>query len=139
LSILITVSLIEQEDEFLRFLREQDQALKKDIIKLVKYPKYLPPYNKFVLMENGWLAVVVDHADGEFALFDLFDRQGKYIAQFEAKIPVANLLFKNGRAYALAIENDYRHVKRYGYEIQEFKNNKWIKKEFAKKSQRGRN
>jgi hypothetical protein len=119
----------EQEDEVLRFLREQDQALKKEIIKLVKYPKYLPAYNKFALMENGWLAVVVDHKEGEFTLFDLFDRQGKYIAQFEAKIPVANLLFKNGKAYALAIENDYRYVKRYGYEIQEFKNKKWINKE----------
>jgi len=38
------------------------------------------------------------------------------------------LIFKNGKAYALAIENDYRFVKRYRYEIQEYRDNKWVKK-----------
>jgi len=38
------------------------------------------------------------------------------------------LFFKNGKAYALAIENDFRYVKRYNLEIQEMINNKWITK-----------
>jgi hypothetical protein len=113
-----------QKDELWRFLRERDKPLIKEIIKLVKYPKHKPAYNKFVLMENGWLAVVVDHSQGEEALFDLFDKQGAYISQFKAHIPIANLFFKNGKAYALAIVNDYRYVKRYNFEIQEKRNDK---------------
>ena len=117
-----------QKDEVLRFLREQDKPLINDIVKLVKYPKHKPAYEKFVRMENGWLAVVVDYSEGEEVLFDLFDKKGKYIAQFKAKIPIANLMFKNGKAYALAVENDYRYVKRYNVTIQEKINNEWVAK-----------
>jgi len=39
-----------------------------------------------------------------------------------------DLFFKNGKAYALAIVNDYRYVKRYNFEIQEKRNNKWVAK-----------
>ena len=113
-----------QDDEFLRFLRAPDQEIKKDIIKLVKYPKHLPPYMNFTLMENGWLAVVVDAIEGDYTIFDLFDEEGRYIAHFKASIPMANLFFKNGKAYALAIVNDYRYVKRYNFEIQEKRNDK---------------
>jgi hypothetical protein len=79
-------------------------------------------------MENGWIAVIVDYVENEYTLIDLFDRQGKYISQFEAKIPVQNLIFRNGKAYALAIENDYRYVKRYKFEVQEKRNGKWVTK-----------
>jgi len=113
-----------QDDEFLRFLRAPDQEIKKDIIKLVKYPKHLPPYMNFTLMENGWLAVVVDAIEGDYTIFDLFDEEGRYIAHFKASIPMANLFFKNGKVYALAIVNDYRYVKRYNFEIQEKRNDK---------------
>ncbi len=122
-----------QEDEFFRFA-PYPEDIKEKAYELIDFPKFKPAYDTFALMDNGWIAVVVDCIADEYTLIDLFDRQGRYIAQFEAKIPVANLLFKNGKAYALAIENDYRNVKRYGYEIQEFENNKWIKKEFTKKS-----
>jgi hypothetical protein len=114
-----------QKDEVLRFLRERDKPLIKEIIKLVKYPKHKPAYQKFIRLENGWLAVVFDHADGEYTIFDLFDKEGRYISQFVANIPIANLIFKKGKAYALAIVNDYRYVKRYKFEIQEKRNNKW--------------
>jgi len=77
--------------------------------------------------ENKWLAVIVDSIKNEYALFDIFDQEGKYITQFKSSIPVENLFFKNGKAYALAIEDDYRFVKRYNYEIQEYKDNKWVK------------
>lgn len=122
-----------QEDEFFRFVPYPEE-IKEKAFELIEYPKHKPSYDTFVLMDNGWIAVVVDYIADEYTLIDLFDQQGKYIAQFESKIPVANLLFKNGKAYALAIENDYRYVKRYGYEIQEFKNNKLIDKELTRKS-----
>ena len=115
------------EDEVFRFF-PQDNSLKKDVFRLIEYPKYIPPYQQFTLMENGWLAVIVDSIPGEYTLFDIFDQEGNYIAKFEALIPTENLFFKNGKAYALATENDYRFVKRYRYEIQEYRDNKWVKK-----------
>jgi len=36
--------------------------------------------------------------------------------------------FKNGKAYAVATEEDYRFAKRYNFEIQEYKDNKWVRK-----------
>ena len=114
-----------QEDEFFRFSRYPEE-IKKKAFELIDYPQFKPAYDKFALMENGWIAVIVDHIADEYTLIDLFDREGKYIAQFEAEIPIDNLLFENGKAYALAIENDYRYVKRYAYEIQEKRGGKWI-------------
>ena len=86
----------------------------------------------FTLMDNGWLAVIVESVEGEYTLLDIFDQDGKYIAQF--KTPVlddgmfsALLFFNNDKAYCVAIEDDYKFAKRYSYEIQEYKNNRWIK------------
>ncbi len=115
------------EDEFYIFM-QVDESLKKEIAGLIKYPKYLPAYQTFTLMENGWLFVVVDSGEEDAKLIDVFDQDGKYIAQFTTTVSTDRLIFKNGKAYALDTVNDYRYVKRYSYEIQEFKNNKWIKK-----------
>jgi hypothetical protein len=116
-----------QEDEFFRF-SPYPEDIKKKVFELIEYPKFKAAYDTFALMDNGWIAVVVDYIADEYTLIDLFDKQGTYIAQFEAKIPIQNLLFKNVKAYALAIENDFRYVKRYRYEIQEYRDKKWIKK-----------
>jgi len=115
------------EDEYFRFT-PRVEGLKKDIIGLIKYPKYLPAYQTFTLMENGWLFVVVDTGDKDAKLIDVFDQNGKYIAQFTTAVSTDRLIFKNGKAYAIDTVNDYRYVKRYSYEIQEFRNNKWIRK-----------
>jgi len=116
------------DEGIFRFLPPRAEAIKKDVFQLIKFPKYIPAYQSFKLMENGWLAVIVDSVKNEYSIFDIFDQEGKYIAQFKSSIPVENLFFKNGKAYALAIEDDYRFVKRYNYEIQEYKNSKWVKK-----------
>jgi len=115
------------EDEYLRFSRV-DESLKKEIFQLIKYPKYLPAYETFTLMENGWIFAVVDSSEENAKLIDIFDKDGRYIAQFTASVATEGLIFKNGKAYALATENDYRFVKRYKYEIQEFRDNIWEKK-----------
>jgi hypothetical protein len=115
------------EDEYFRFT-PRVEALKKEIIGLIKYPKYLPAYQTFTLMENGWLFVVVDSGDEAAKLIDLFDQDGKYIAQFTTSVSTDRLIFKNGKAYALATENDFLFVKRYSYEIQEYRDNMWVKK-----------
>lgn len=119
-----------QEDEFFRFAPYPEE-IKKKVFDLIEYPKFKPAYDTFALMDNGWIAVIVDHIANKYTLIDLFDQQGKYIAQFEAKIPIQNLFFINGKAYALAIENDFRYVKRYGYEIQEFNKNRWMMKDLS--------
>jgi len=114
------------EDEYFR-ITPRDEPLKKEILGLIKYPKYLPAYQTFTLMENGWLFVVVDSGEESAKLIDVFDQDGKYITQFTTSVSTDRLIFKNGKAYAITTENDYRYVKRYQYEIQEFRNKSWIK------------
>jgi hypothetical protein len=112
--------LEEQESEFFRFLPAPAQALKNKIIATIRFPKNKPAYDSFALMENGWLAVVVDSAQKGVSQFDIFDEKGRYIAEFEAGIAVDGLFFKNGKAYALeTTEEGYKIVKRYSYEIKQ--------------------
>ena len=98
----------------------------------MKFPKFKPAYQSFTLMDNGWLAVIVESVEGEYILLDIFDQDGKYIAHF--KTPVFDegmfsslLFFNNDKAYCVSTEDDYKFAKRYGYEIQEYQKNKWIK------------
>jgi hypothetical protein len=118
-------------------IRELPEELKKELFKLVKYPKYKPAYQAFAsvesglnqcftLLENGWLALIADYVKDEFTIFDLFDEKGRYIAQFKTSIPVEGLFFNNGKAYAVATHEGYKFVKRYNIKLQEYKNNKWL-------------
>jgi len=102
-----------------RFLRRDSEEDKKETHKFIKYPKYKPAYSSFALMENGWLAVVVESIQNEYILFDLFDQDGIYIGHFRVEIPAEYLFFRNGKAYAVARVNDYKFAKRYGIEIVE--------------------
>lgn len=115
------------ESEYFRLAVPTPGEIKNQVYQLIEYPKYIPAYQRFTLMENGWLAVIVDSIENEYTLFDIFDEEGKYITQFDATIPAENLFFKNGKAYGLATENDYKFVKRYKFEIQEFRDKRWVK------------
>jgi len=112
------------------------EDIKKKVFQNIKYPKYKPAYQSFTLMENGWLAVIADSVEDEYTLFDIFDQEGKYIANFkttEIILPVEGLIsehlffFKNGKAYAVNTEEDYWFVRRYSIELQEYKGNRWVK------------
>jgi hypothetical protein len=108
-------------------------GIKKRAFQLAKYPKYKPAYERFTLMENGWLFVIVDTIEDEYSLIDIFDEDGKYIAQFKTPVTAKGtmsefLFFKNSKAYSVASENDYLFVKRYNFEIQEYKDGKLVKK-----------
>jgi len=114
------------------------EDLKEKALAKVEYPKYKQAYQGFALMENGWLIVIVESVADEYTLFDIFDQDGRYIANFKTtalKFPIVGLFsefsffFKNGKAYSVVTENDYKFVKRYSFEIQEYKDNKWVKKE----------
>jgi len=109
------------------------EEIKEKSFQNMKYPKYKPAYQSLVLMEDGWLAVIVDSVEDEYTLFDVFDQEGKYIAHFKTPVPAEGMLagllfFKNGKAYAVVTEDDYKFVKRYDFEIQEYKDNKWVRK-----------
>jgi hypothetical protein len=115
------------ENEYFRLGVPEPEDIKKQVYKLIEYPKYIPAYKQFTLMENDWLAVVIDSIENEYTLIDIFDEDGKYIAQFSANIPTENLFFKNGKAYAVATKDDYKFVKRYKFEIQEYRDKRWVK------------
>lgn len=100
--------------------------IKNKAVQKIKYPKSKPAYNSFVLMENGWLAVIVDSVKDEYTLFDIFDRDGKYVAHFKTPVPAEGMLsdfffFNNNCAYAVVTEQGYKFVKRYRFEIQTYK------------------
>jgi hypothetical protein len=94
----------------------------KEILRYVEYPPTKPAYHSFALMENGWLAVVADFAIGEYSLIDMFDENGRYIGQFKTSVPTDTwFFFKNGKAYALATDEDgYKYVKRYSFRIEDY-------------------
>jgi len=124
---------LSQQENFI----DAPEDFRKKVFQLIKYPKYKPAYQSFTLiqggfdqsftiMENGWLALIVDSVKGEYTIFDLFDQEGRYIANFKTTVPVEGLLFNNGKAYSIATEEGYKFVKRYNFEIQEYKGNKWV-------------
>ncbi|MDH5467562.1 MAG: 6-bladed beta-propeller [Candidatus Aminicenantes bacterium] len=129
----------KDKESFLKIVSEQALSLpiftddiKKIALQKIKYPKYKPAYQSFTLMENGWLAVIVDSVKDEYTLIDIFDQEGKYIAQFKTSVPAEGILsallfFKNGKAYTVVTEDEYWLVKRYSIELQEFKGNEWVK------------
>jgi hypothetical protein len=87
------------------------------VFELVEYPKYMPAYEKFILMENGWIFVVVDSVRDGPALVDIFNKDGEYLTQFETDVPTDWLSFNNGKAYAVATIDDYEFIKRYNFKI----------------------
>lgn len=129
----------KDKETFLKIVNEQALSspiftddIKKIALQKIKFPKYKPAYQSFTLMENGWLAVIVDSVEDEFTLIDIFDQGGKYIAQFKTTMPAegilsSSLFFKNGKAYSVVTEDEYWFVKRYSIELQEYKGNKWVK------------
>lgn len=95
-------------------MQSQDE---QEVFEFIQYPKYKPAYEYFVLMENGWIFVVVDSYHAEYTLIDIFSKDGKYLAQFKTDIPTEDLTFKNGMLYTIATIDDFKFVKRYKFEI----------------------
>lgn len=106
-----------QEREFLFALADRvPESVRKKALSLIRYPKYLPAYQKFALLDNGWLAVVVDAIRDGQAKIDIFDENGVYVAEVMALIPVAGLIFRKDKAYAVfETEEGYKFIKRYAW------------------------
>lgn len=106
-----------------QFLAKMPVREKKNVFELIKYPKYKPAYERFTLMENGWIFIVVDSVRDESKLVDIFSKNGEYLAQFETDISTDWLSFNNGKAYAVATIDDYKFIKRYNFEILGYRDN----------------
>lgn len=115
--------LERQGESYMAAMPPTAHHLKKKVFSLVKYPKYKPAYEQFVLMENGWIFVVVDSIRKDLKAIDIFNKDGEYLAQFEIDISTEWLSFNNGKAYAVATEGDYKFIKRYSYEILGYEEN----------------
>lgn len=115
--------LEKQGESFMDAMPAHMHSLKEKVFRLVKYPKIKPAYERFSLMENGWIFVVVDSAKEEHKLVDIFNENGEYLAQFETDIATDGLMFNNGKAYAVATQDDYKFIKRYKFEILGYKDN----------------
>lgn len=99
------------------FRSKMPAGMEKEVFELVEYPEYKPPYERFTLLENGWIFVVVDSMRGGLRLIDIFNQEGEYLAQFETDIPTEQLIFRDGKAYTVAVIDDYQYIMRYRYEI----------------------
>ena len=98
---------------------QNNMAVKDDVRKAMTYPKYLPAYRTCVPMDNGWYFVIED-TTLESSMIDLFDDQGVYIGRFETSIPLDQLVFVKGKAYAVADVEGYKYVKRFGYSVVDY-------------------
>jgi hypothetical protein len=85
-----------------------------NIKEMFTFPEYFPPYQSFFLDDQGRLYVrtfTKGKAKGEYE-FDVFDPDGKYIAQFITKSDLR--LWKAGKAYGIEeTEEGYQTIKRY--------------------------
>lgn len=106
-----------KEDAELLLNRPRLRALKNKIYDRVQFPRFKSAYSSFAPMENGGLAVIIEKADNGDTVFDLFDKDGRYISHFQAPVPSEGLFFNNGKAYAIKTEDGYKFVKRYRIEI----------------------
>jgi len=106
-----------QEKDFLVYVADlYPESVRKKALSLIRYPKYLPAYQKFVLLDNGWLAVVVDVVKGGLTKLDFFDENGIYIAEILTRIPIKGLIIRKDKAYAIyESEDGYQFIKRYAF------------------------
>ncbi len=81
---------------------------------LFAFPEYYPPYDSFILDEQGRLFVRTynkDETEGG-VVADVFDAEGRFIAQFITKSDLK--LFKKNKAYGVEVTADgFWVVKRY--------------------------
>jgi hypothetical protein len=97
---------------------EYPEAVRKEILRLIRFPKLKPFFRGLVPMENGAMAVITDITSNEECCFDIFDRDGRFLGRVKAAIPFYGLLFKKGKAYCVRTDaNGYHFVERFAYEI----------------------
>jgi len=96
----------------------KSEPLTKEYLRLIRFPKFKPFFRNLIPMEEGRLAVVVDVEGYQSTWLDIFDLGGRFLGRIKVPIPVMNMIFKKGKAYALhEDESGFMSIKRYSYEI----------------------
>ncbi|MFZ2054397.1 MAG: 6-bladed beta-propeller [Candidatus Aminicenantales bacterium] len=85
-----------------------------NIKEMISFPEYFPPFQYFILDDKGRMFVrtyVKGKAKGEYVI-DVFDAEGRFIAQFITKTDLR--LLKAGKAYGIEESDEgYQTIKRY--------------------------
>jgi hypothetical protein len=104
----------EDKEEILSRLDSVPAAGAVNLREMFEFPKMFPPFQTFTLDESGRIFVRTwekGQEEDEF-VHDIFDSEGRYIAQFTSKINVS--VWKNGKAYAAdESEEGFNVIKRY--------------------------
>jgi hypothetical protein len=109
--------LLKEEEERMKSLTGSE-TLVKEYLGLIRFPGNKPFIRTLVPMDGGDLAVVVDHEGHTAVWLDLFNRDGAFLGRVRAAIPPLNLMFKNGKAYALQKDEDgFLSIKRYSCDM----------------------
>ena len=106
----------KMKTEFLRFFPARFEAAKKKALQWIRFPKVKPAYKEFIVDDSGRLFVIADEQGNSAAILDVFNPDGRWVMHFRADIPVEGLRIKNQKAYAVAIDEDYRFIKRFTIE-----------------------
>jgi hypothetical protein len=97
---------------------ERNEAERKEIHRLISFPKHKPFIRALVPIEDAFLGVVADFCSREACTLDIFDRNGQFLGRVQALISAYGLTFKNGKAYSMRTdENGYHFVERFSYQI----------------------
>jgi hypothetical protein len=107
---------LKQYDESSSVDRTENE--RKEIRRLIQFPKYKPFFSAIIPMEKGLLGVLTDWNSLEACTLDIFGDDGQFVGRVRAAISPYGLTFKNGKAYCVRTdENGYHFVERYGYLI----------------------
>ena len=104
----------EDKEEILSRLDNAPAAGAINLREMFEFPKMFPPFQLFTLDEENRIIVRTWEKGKEKDEFvhDIFDSEGRFIAQFTSKITVS--IWKNGRAYAIdENEEGFNVIKRY--------------------------
>jgi hypothetical protein len=114
----VDIDFVLKEDEERMTSMMRSAALTKEYLRLIRFPKNKPFFRALIPMDEGGLAVVVDIEGLTATWLDLFNGEGRFLGRIRASVPMLNLMFKNGKAYALQRDdNGFLSIKRYSYEI----------------------
>jgi len=104
----------EDKEEILSRLDSVPNAAPINLRDMFEFPNLFPPFQSFTLDEKGRIIVRTWEKGKEADEFvhDIFDSEGRFIAQFTSKINVS--IWKNGKAYAPDENEDgFNVIKKY--------------------------
>lgn len=107
---------VTQEDIDEMLERVPNNTSGVNVKEMFEFPKLFPPFQSFVLDEEGRLFVrtyIKGKVKNEYVI-DIFDKEGVFISQLTTKVDFRK--WKNNKVYSVEENEDgYKVLKRYGY------------------------